>query len=110
MIRRTDDLAISISELAEMLEAYLGEKIYIVGDGYSVAHRELRKLGVQLCETPPLLRDENAFSVARVGYKQYLNGNVCDDKTHLPTYLRVPQAERERLEKLNNSDNKSKEI
>lgn len=110
MIRHTEDLAISISELSEMLLQYKGKSIYVVGDGYNVAHRELKKLGVELCETPTLLRDENAFSVARVGYKQYLDGKACDDKEHLPTYLRVPQAERERLERLNNSDNKTKEI
>lgn len=110
MVRRTEDLAISINELAAMLEPYEGKNIYVVGDGYNVAHRELKKLGVELCETPALLRDENAFSVARVGYKHYLNGNIYTDKEHLPTYLRVPQAERERLERLSNSDNKSKEI
>lgn len=110
MIRHTEDLAISIAELAYMLKSHEGKNAYIVGDGYNVAHKELGKLGVKLCETPVLLRDENAFSVARVGYKQYLEGKTVSDNEHLPTYLRVPQAERERLEKLNTPDNKPKEI
>ena len=110
MIRHTEDIAISTAELADMLNIYADKNIYVVGDGYTVAHRELAKFGIKLCETPMLLRDENAFSVARVGYKQYLEGKTVNDKEHLPTYLRVPQAERERLERLNNTDNKNKEI
>ena len=103
MTRITEDMAISISELADMLKKYEGRSIYVVGDGYSVAVAELTRLGVALCETPVLLREENAYSVARVAVKLHAAGKTVSDISHLPTYLRVPQAERERLERLNNN-------
>ena len=105
MIRHTDDLAISTVELAEMLRTFENKRIYVVGDGYAVAHKALKAAGINACETPPLLRDENAYSVARVAVRQQESGNVTDDLKHLPTYLRVPQAERERLERLQKENN-----
>lgn len=105
MKRLTEDMAISISELADMLKKYDGRAIYVVGDGYQVASAELKRLGIKLCETPVLLRDENAFSVAKVALKLHREGKTTNDISHLPTYLRVPQAERERLEKLKNEEN-----
>lgn len=103
--RLTEDMAISISELADILKNYDGRDIYVVGDGYSVATAELARLGIKLCETPILLRDENAYSVARVAVRLHSEGKTTNDISHLPTYLRVPQAERERLERLNKQEN-----
>lgn len=105
LTRLTEDMAISISELADILKNYDGRDIYVVGDGYSVATAELTRLGIKLCETPILLRDENAYSVARVAVKLHREGKTTNDISHLPTYLRVPQAERERLERLNKQEN-----
>ena len=105
LTRLTEDIAISISELADILKNYDGRDIYVVGDGYSVATEALTKLGIKLCETPILLRDENAYSVARVAVRLHSEGKTTNDITHLPTYLRVPQAERERLERLNKQEN-----
>jgi tRNA threonylcarbamoyladenosine biosynthesis protein TsaB len=99
--RLTEDRAISITDLAEELKAFSGEDIYIVGDGYKVAYDGLTKCAVDLKDTPPLLVLENAASVARVAYRMYKNGEYTDDISLLPTYLRLPQAERERLEKEN---------
>ena len=103
MIRRTEDMAISISELANMLSEFEGKPIYIVGDGYDVATRELTELGVALSVTPLILRNQNAFSVAKVAVRLHNAGKTTDDIAHLPTYLRIPQAERERLERQNNN-------
>lgn len=105
MIRHTEDLAISTTELAERLRSFEGRPIYVTGDGYDVAHKALKTAGISILETPPLLRDENAYSVARVAVRQQKEGNITDDLQHLPTYLRVPQAERERLERLKNENN-----
>ena len=105
LTRLTEDMAISISELADILKNYDGRDIYVVGDGYSVATAELTRLGIKLCETPILLRDENAYSVARVAVRLHSEGKTTNDISHLPTYLRVPQAERERLERLNKQEN-----
>ena len=105
MTRYTEDLAISTLELAERLKAFDGQRIYVVGDGYEVAMRSLKSAGISVYETPPLLRDENAYSVARVAVRMHAEGKITNDLQHLPTYLRVPQAERERLERLKNENN-----
>jgi hypothetical protein len=55
-------------------------------------------------DTPPLLIWENAYSVARVALKKYEAGEYESDLEIAPTYLRMPQAERERLERENNKN------
>ncbi|MBE6635469.1 MAG: tRNA (adenosine(37)-N6)-threonylcarbamoyltransferase complex dimerization subunit type 1 TsaB [Ruminococcaceae bacterium] len=100
--RLTEDLAISIDELSRMLAEFSGWPVYLVGDGYRVAAAGISKNGIDLRETPELLRCENAYSVARVAVQMHNEGKTVSDSEHLPTYLRVPQAERERLERLNN--------
>ncbi len=97
--RLTPDSAISIGELAEALAAYGEERIYLVGDGYATAKRGLSAKGVNTENTPTLLISENAYSCALVAQKKYRRGEYTDDKKLSPTYLRLPQAERERLEK-----------
>lgn len=99
--RLTEDRAISIPDLAEELKSYDGEDVYLVGDGYEVAYKGLTSSEISLKRTPPALILENAASVARVAYREYKSGNYTDDSSLLPTYLRLPQAERERLEKEN---------
>ncbi len=102
--RLTPDRAISIEELAHELSTYSGERIYLSGDGYGISREKLISLGVRAEATPPLLISENAYSVAKVAYQKYKKGEYTDDLGTLPTYLRVPQAERERLERLNSSE------
>ena len=98
--RLTPDEALSLDVLAERLRAYDGTPIYLVGDGYNVAKGALERLGVKTEDTPHLLISENAYSVARVALRAYRRGEAVTDAEVLPTYLRVPQAERERLERL----------
>lgn len=98
--RLTPDRAISLEELAKELAAYPTERIYLSGDGYGVARDKLMSLGIQIESTPTLLIPENAYSVAKVALRKYKMGEYTNDLGTLPTYLRVPQAERERLERL----------
>ena len=95
----TPDRAISISELAKELKNY-DEPIFLSGDGYEVAKCGLTELGIDVKDTPKLLITENAFSVARIALRKYEKGEYGNDLEIAPTYLRMPQAERERLEKL----------
>ncbi len=104
--RVTEDIAIPITELAEMLKGYNNEKIYLTGDGYELTRDALLSLGIVTELTPPLLLRENAYSVGLVGLKMHREGLTVTDTALAPTYLRVPQAERERLSKLRNGDNK----
>ena len=96
--RLCEDRAISLDELAKELHSYDGP-IYLSGDGYRVAKAALEKAGVSISETPPILINENAESVARVAERKYKSGEYVTDTELSPTYLRLPQAERERLER-----------
>lgn len=100
------DEALPLTELATRLLA-LGEgRIYLVGDGYTLAHATLTSLGVTLASVPEGLRLQSAASVARVGYRLYEAGLAVSDLSLSPTYLRMPQAERERLERLGTQSDK----
>ena len=103
MERLTEDMALAISDLGKMLKQYENENIYITGDGYEVARRNLTAMGINIEVTPIGMRNESAASVARVGLRQYNEGKTVSDKELAPTYLRLPQAERERLERCKNN-------
>lgn len=98
--RLTEDRAISLNELYGELSEYKNEKIYLVGDGYDTAYRALSDFGLALETTPDILRGESAASVGRVGYEKYKRGECIKETELSPVYLRLPQAERERLERL----------
>ena len=97
--RLTPDRAISIEELASELREYRDTPIYLSGDGYTVAKAGLEKFGVKTENTPPLLITESAYSVATVAKRKYEAGEYLSDTEFTATYLRLPQAERERLER-----------
>lgn len=98
MTRLCDDRALSIRELLSEL-SQKDEPIYLVGDGYELVMRAAKDAGLAVCETPPLLRDENAYACAAVAYEMYQKGEYVTDTELTATYLRLPQAERERLER-----------
>ena len=95
--RITDDRVVSATELADELAGY-SDDVYLVGDGYSVAMKAVKSDNVK--ETPEDQRDADAEGVARLGLKVYKESGAVSDLELLPTYLRVPQAERERNERL----------
>ena len=98
MIRVSEDRAIALSELAEELKAYDGD-IYLAGDGYDVAYKALTDAGIAPMVTPIGLRNQSASSCAAVASRLLSEGKVTSDRALSPSYLRMPQAERERLEK-----------
>ncbi len=97
LVRLTADRAISLSELlSELSTRYAGIPVRLVGDGYSVALAALSGK-LMLPETPPLLREQSAASVARCAHRILEAGGAVSDRMLAPRYLRLPQAERERL-------------
>ncbi len=96
--RLSPDEAISADALAEALKGYEGD-IFLVGDGYELAKKILTEKGVKTASTPRLLRSQSAYSVAKIARKKHSCGETTSDKALLPSYLRLPQAERERLER-----------
>ncbi len=99
--RLTEDRAISLSELAEELENnYKNETIYLSGDGYDIAKKYLSTKDIKIKETPASLVNQNAVSIAKCAKRAYESGIAATDTSLSPTYLRMPSAERERLERI----------
>ena len=97
LTRLCDDRALSITELEEELLNY-SLPVYLTGDGYDITQRSMFRLSV--AQTPEHLRYQNAYSVAMVALDAYRNGVQTTDAELSPSYLRLPQAERERNERL----------
>ncbi len=101
LCRKTPDRAIDADALAEELLDYAGRPIYLVGDGYAVARSALETRGISISLTPELLLRQNAYSTARAAHRLFLKGKTVSDEELSPTYLRLPQAERDRLAREN---------
>lgn len=95
--RLCDDRALAISALEEELATF-DLPIYLSGDGYDITKQNMNK--VQTADTSEFLRYQNAYSVAMVALEAYRNGDRTTDADLSPSYLRLPQAERERNERL----------
>lgn len=93
--RLMPDVARSGEEIAETLSQY--PDTYLVGDGAKVALPFFEGLDVTLAPEESLLADGE--SVALCALELYESGVQVTDAEFAPTYLRLPQAERERLER-----------
>ena len=98
--RLCPDRAIALTELAEELAAYGDTPIYLSGDGYEMTREALTSCN--LGNTPEELIYQSGYSVAMCALAAYEAGEHTTDAELVPTYLRLPQAERERLEKERN--------
>ena len=95
--RLCEDRALSVSDLeAELADRAL--PFALCGDGSD----EFCRLAPKTASTAisPLLADQCAVSVAKVAYRALLAGENGTDADLKPVYLRLPQAERERLAKI----------
>ena len=99
-IRLTGDRAIGLEELALELEGTKSTQI-IVGDGAALCYNYLQEFGVPALIAPAHLRHQSAWGVARAALEQARQGRLTDAAGLTPVYLRLSQAERERLEKEN---------
>lgn len=94
--RITEDKALGLSEIHEMIRG-IGT-VTVCGDGAGVFRTLCGELpGVVYA--PPAACDQNALSVALCGERAYREGKAVPAKDLRPIYLRLPQAERERLER-----------
>ena len=96
LCRLTEDRALAITDLEAELAAY-AKPFALCGDGADMTRKALHT--VTPVSTSPLLTDQNAVSVAAVAKKAYESGTRTTDGELTPVYLRLPQAERERLER-----------
>lgn len=97
LTRLTEDMALPISELDELLAKY-GEPVRFCGDGYDITLPAL-KLSRSI-DVPVRMRYQSAYSVARVAAQMQEGGELIGDRELVATYLRPSQAERELAEKM----------
>lgn len=94
LIRLWDDEAISIADLGEQLKK-VGKEIVLVGDGSELCYDTLKGVVNGLTLAPASVRLQNAVGTALVAERLYEQGVTVTAEELLPTYLRLPQAERE---------------
>ncbi len=92
--RLTDDEALPLEEVAARL-ADNDRPLLAVGDGAMLTYEALRERVPQLTLAPPAWRFQHAVGVAHAAVKIIESGNAVSGDTLLPTYLRLPQAQRE---------------
>lgn len=100
--RLTPDRAISAEDLAEELNHYSDRKIILVGDGAELAYKSINSENITLA--PLTLRLQSAENVC-VAASEYESVSA---RELLPAYLRLPQAERERLAKIKENNTEEK--
>ena len=96
--RLTPDRAISLEELAQERKSFDGPQI-VVGDGAELCYNDASARGQQLKLAPPHLRYQSAWGVARAALEQARQGKLVSGAELTANYLRLSQAERERLAK-----------
>ena len=96
--RLCDDRAISLSDLAKEIKT-LEKPIFLVGDGSILCYNTLVKEVPNLVLPPEHRMHQRAAGVALAAAPLLAEGIGCDAATLEPNYLRLSQAERERLAK-----------
>ena len=97
--RRSDDRAISLADLGAELEA-LDAPIFLVGDGADLTHKTLSSKVAELILPPEHRKHQRATGVAILAERQAAEGHAPSGGALTPNYLRLSQAEREKLEKM----------
>ena len=100
LTRISEDRAIALAELKEELKTLKGP-IFLVGDGSNLTHRTLGGEIPGLVLPPEHRMHQRAVGVALLAEKQQAAGQPGDGNALSPNYLRLSQAERERMEKQN---------
>ena len=99
LTRVSEDRAIALSDLKTELENLDGP-IYLVGDGAALAHKHLSSELENLILPPEHRMHQRAGGVALAALAAMERGENADGAALQPNYLRLSQAERERMEKL----------
>jgi len=92
------DRAVAMELAAEELAAMPEPKL-IVGDGAQLLYDYLQSVGITCRLTSPLHRFQSAAGVALAAEHLVAQGMTCSAQDLQPVYLRLSQAERERLAK-----------
>ena len=95
--RRSDDRAISLADLGAEL-AELNAPIFLVGDGADLTHKTLKDQ-VNVILPPEHRKHQRAVGVGIIAARMAENGEAPSGGALTPNYLRLSQAEREKLER-----------
>jgi len=96
--RIREDRAIALAELGEEIKN-LQEPIFLVGDGSILCYNTLLEAVPNLVCPQEHRMHQRAAGVALTARERILRGDSADAAALVPNYLRLSQAERERLEK-----------
>ena len=99
LTRITEDRAIALADLAEEIKIFQ-KPIFLVGDGAKVCYNALNEAVPNLILPPEHRMHQRAAGVALAAEKAIAAGESGDGAAMTPNYLRLSQAERERLAKL----------
>ena len=94
--RLCEDRAISVADLLIELSSY-NERIMLAGDGAQLVFDSSDNDNISLL--PENIRYQRASSTAIAAFDKYNRGEALSPAALMPSYLRLSQAERERLEK-----------
>ena len=98
LTRMTEDRAISLDELEAEIKN-LPESIFLVGDGSVLCYNTLKQTVPGLVCPPEHRMHQRAAGVGLAAAALLAEGKGCDGAALMPNYLRLSQAERERLER-----------
>ena len=96
LTRMMDDCAISLEELKEKIKNFQ-EPIFLVGDGSILCYNTLNEAVSTLVLPPEHRMHQRAAGAALAAEAKILAGEPGDANALQPNYLRLSQAERERL-------------
>ncbi|MBQ9929803.1 MAG: tRNA (adenosine(37)-N6)-threonylcarbamoyltransferase complex dimerization subunit type 1 TsaB [Oscillospiraceae bacterium] len=100
LVRTAPDRAISLAELGEELKN-AKKPIFLVGDGSKLCYDTLKDTVPGLVLPPQHRMHQRALGVGLAALRKIAAGESGDGNALAPNYLRLSQAERERLEREN---------
>ena len=100
LLRKTPDRAISLEDLGAELKK-LSESVFLVGDGSILCYNTLKGEIPHLVCPPEHRMHQRAAGVGLLAEEKIAAGEPCDAASLAPNYLRLSQAERERMEREN---------
>lgn len=103
-LRRTEDRAISLAELCQEVEENGRAPQILVGDGRELCYHAFQERGLEAILPPPHLALQSAWGVARGALELARAGKTVEAAALKPDYHRLSQAERERAQRLNQSE------
>jgi len=99
LTRLTEDRAMGLDELAAEVRAAAAPQA-LVGDGAHLVRAALEGQGLPCALMPPHLLYQTAWGVARCALELSRGGGLISAAAMAPSYHRLSQAERERLERM----------